>query len=190
LKSSYRSSVKKVRKDFDDGGFTLERLDAVAVANARSIIHGLYHQVHDNQKFRLATLHENYIPRLAEIFGDGFRTHLARDPAGRAVGFITTLKDQDGAIGYYIGFDKAAAAKGAPIYLRLLQQTIEDAIGLKARWLSLGRTALHPKAQLGAKPVPVRGHIRHRLPAMNSLMHALVNFMPEPDQAPERSAFK
>jgi len=190
LKSSYRSSVKKVRKDFDDGGFTLERLDAMAVANARSIIHGLYHQVHDNQKFRLATLHENYIPHLAEIFGDAFRTHLARDSAGRAVGFITTLKDQDGAVGYYIGFDKAAAAKGAPIYLRLLQQTIEDAIGLKARWLSLGRTALHPKAQLGAKPVPIRGHIRHRLPAMNSLMHALVNFMPEPDQAPERSAFK
>lgn len=190
LKSSYRSSAKKVRKDFDEGGFTLERLDAAAVANVRDTIHALYHQVHDSQKLRLATLHENYIPRLAEIFGDAFRTHLARDRAGHAVGFITTLKDQDGAVGYYIGFDKAAAAAGAPIYLRLLQQTIEDAIGLKARWLSLGRTALHPKAQLGAKPVPIRGHIRHRLSGMNALLHTLVNFMPEPDQAPERSAFK
>jgi len=190
LKSAYRSSIKKVRKDFDEAGFIMERLDAVGVANARDTIHGLYHQVHDNQKFRLATLHENYIPQLAKIFGNAFRTHLARDGAGRAVGFITTLKDRDGAIGYYIGFDKAAATAGAPIYLRLLQQTIEDAIALEARWLSLGRTALHPKAQLGAKPVPVRGHIRHRVPAMNALMHALVNFMPEPDQAPERSAFK
>ncbi len=190
LKSGYRSSVRKVRKDFEEAGFTLERLDAAGVAAARGDLHALYHQVHDGQKFRLASLHEDFLPRLAAAFGDGFRTHLARDREGRPAGFITTLKDQDGAVGYYIGFDKAAAAAGAPIYLRLLQQTIEDAILLKAAWLSLGRTALQPKAQLGARPVPITCHIRHRVPAMNAVVRALLNLMPEPDQAPERNAFK
>lgn len=190
LRGGYRSSVKKVRKDFDEAGFTLERLDASGVAREADTIHGLYHQVHDGQKFRLASLHPDFIPRLAAEFGDGFRTHLARDAEGKAVGFITTLKDQDGAVGYYIGFDKAAAASGVPVYLRLLQQTIEDAIALKAAWLSLGRTALQPKAQLGAQPVPIRCHLRHRVPAANALVGGLLNLMPEPDQAPERNAFK
>jgi hypothetical protein len=190
LRGGYRSGVKKVRKDFEAGGFSLEPLDAAGVAREAGTIHGLYHQVHDGQKFRLASLHPDFIPRLAAEFGADFRTHLARDAAGRAVGFITTLKDGEGAVGYYIGFDKAAAASGAPIYLRLLQQTIEDAILLKAAWLSLGRTALQPKAQLGAQPVPIRCHLRHRLPVANALVRALLNLMPEPNQAPERNAFK
>ncbi len=190
LRGGYRSGVKKVRKDFEAGGFTLERLDAKGVAREAATLHALYHQVHDGQKFRLASLHPDFIPRLAEAFGDAFRTHLARNAEGEAVGFITTLKDQDGAVGYYIGFDKATAASGAPIYLRLLQQTIEDAILLGAAWLSLGRTALQPKAQLGAQPVPIRCHLRHRIPALNAVVRTCLNLMPEPDQAPERNAFK
>jgi predicted N-acyltransferase len=190
LKSGYRSSVRKIRKDFEEAGLTLERLDAGAVEREKATLLGLYLQVHDQQKLRLITLHPDFLPGLARTFGDGLRTHLARDAKGKAVGFITTLKDGDGAVGYYIGFDKAAAAAGAPIYLRLLQQTLEDAITLKAAWLSLGRTALQPKAQLGARPVAVRCHLRHRLPALNALVRALLNLMPEPDQAPERNAFK
>jgi hypothetical protein len=38
--------------------------------------------------------------------------------------------------------------------------------------------------------VAVRCHLRHRLPAMNAVVRALLNLMPEPDQAPERNAFK
>lgn len=190
LRGGYRSGVRKVRKDFEEGGFAMERLDAAGVAREAATIHALYHQVHDGQKFRLASLHEAFLPRLAAAFGEDFHTHLARDAQGKAVGFITTLKDGDGAVGYYIGFDKAAAATGAPIYLRLLQQTIEDAIALGAAWLSLGRTALQPKAQLGARPVAIRCHLRHRLPALNAVVRACLNFMPEPAQAPERNAFK
>jgi hypothetical protein len=36
----------------------------------------------------------------------------------------------------------------------------------------------------------MRCHLRHRLPAMNAFVRALLNLMPEPDQAPIRSAFK
>ncbi|MBL0311370.1 MAG: GNAT family N-acetyltransferase [Holophagaceae bacterium] len=190
LRSGYRNSVKKVMKDFSEGGFTLEPLDEDGVKAHQNEIHGLYHQVHDQQKLRLISLSPDFIPALARTFGEEFHTHIARDPGGKAVGFITTLKDQEGAVGYYIGFDKEAAAKGAPIYLRLLQRTIQDAIEMKAKWLSLGRTALQPKAQLGAQPVPLRCYVRHRIPAMNAVVRGFLNFMPEPDTAPERNPFK
>ena len=190
LRSGYRNSVKKVMKDFSEGGYTLEPLDADGVKVHRNHIHGLYHQVHDQQKLRLISLNPDFIPALAETFGADFRTRLARDPQGLPVGFITTLRDQEGAVGYYIGFDKEAAAKGAPIYLRLLQCTIQDAIEMKAKWLSLGRTALQPKAQLGAQPAPLRCYVRHRIPAMNAVVRSFLNFMPEPDTAPERNPFK
>ncbi|MBL0211846.1 MAG: GNAT family N-acetyltransferase [Holophagaceae bacterium] len=190
LRSGYRNAAKKVMKDFSEAGCTLEVLDAEGVKAHRDLIHGLYHQVHDQQKLRLISLNPDFIPALAETFGAGFRTRIARGLGGEPVGFITTLKDQDGAVGYYIGFDKEAAAQGTPIYLRLLQCTIEDAIGMKARWLSLGRTALQPKAQLGAQPVPLRCYVRHRIPAMNAVVRGFLNFMPEPDTAPERNPFK
>ncbi len=190
LRSGYRNSVKKVQKDFAEGGFTLERLDAIGVETHRDTIYKLYHQVHDQQKLRLISLNPNFIPALADTFGDDFRTHIARDSKAKVVGFITTLKDRDGAVGYYIGFDKEAAAAGAPIYLRLLQRTLQDAIEMKGAWLSLGRTALQPKAQLGAQPQAMRCYIRHRIPAMNSVVRSFLNFMPEPDTAPERNPFK
>lgn len=190
LRSGYRNSVKKVMKDFSEGGFTLEPLDAAGVGAHREAIHGLYHQVHDQQKLRLISLNPGFIPALADAFGQDFRTHIARGPDGKAVGFITTLRDREGAVGYYIGFDKEAAATGAPIYLRLLQRTIQDAIEMRARWLSLGRTALQPKAQLGAQPVPLRCYLRHRIPAMNAVVRGFLEFMPAPDTAPERNPFK
>lgn len=190
LRSGYRNSIKKVMKDFDQGGFTLEKLDTAGVEAHRDIIHGLYHQVHDQQKLRLISLNPDFIPALAKAFGEDFRTRIARDSEGKVVGFITTLRDQQGAVGYYIGFDKAAAAAGSPIYLRLLQCSIQDAIEMKAGWLSLGRTALQPKAQLGAQPVALRCYVRHRVPALNALVRGFLNYMPEPAQAPERNPFK
>lgn len=190
LRSGYRNSAKKVIKDFEEAGFTLEALDPDSVKAHRDEIYGLYHQVHDQQKLRLISLDPDFIPALARAFGDDFRTTIARDPDGKIVGFITTLKDQVGAVGYYIGFDKAAASAGVPIYLRLLQCTIADAIQMKAAWLSLGRTALQPKAQLGAHPVPLRCYLRHRVPSMNAVVRGFLNFMPEPDTAPERNPFK
>jgi hypothetical protein len=50
------------------------------------------------------------------------------------LGFVTSFKDGDTAIAYYIGFDRAAPAEGLTVYLRLLHATIDHAIayGLKA----------------------------------------------------------
>jgi len=103
------------------------------------------------------------------------------------VGFVNTLRDGDTAIGYQIGFDRSAAAE-APIYLRLLQATIESALQFGCRRLSLGRTALEPKARLGAQPQPIELWLRHRIPALNMLVKGLVGHVHH-DEAPDRNPF-
>ena len=76
-----------------------------------------------------------------------------------------------------------------PIYFRLLQTVIEDAIELGCERLSLGRTALEPKARLGAKAEPMSVWIRHRIPAMNLVVRGLLQTISH-EEAPERSPFK
>lgn len=190
LRSTYRNAAKKVRKDCEAEGIRLERLDAAAVRAHAGDLLGLYHQVHDQQKLRLVTLQEDYLPALAEAFGAAFRTRGAFAADGKLVGFITTLKDGAGAVGYYIGFDKATAAAGVPLYLRLLQVIIEDGLELGATRVSLGRSALQPKASLGAKPEPMRCLVRHRIPAFNAVLKGLLTQLPDPDLPPERNPFK
>jgi len=88
-----------------------------------------------------------------------------------------------------LGFDRAAAAEGLPIYLRLLHATIGDAISWGCKRLSLGRTALEPKAALGAKPETMSMWLRHRVPAMNWVARGIMNGVTH-DEAPERNPFK
>jgi hypothetical protein len=107
---------------------------------------------------------------------------------GELLGFVTSLHDGDTAVGYNIGFDRPAALE-IPLYLRLLNAVVEDAISLGGRRLSLGRTALEPKARLGAKPQPMRVLVRHRIPMLNVLVRALLHTISH-DEPPERNPFK
>jgi hypothetical protein len=190
LKSDYRSDIRKHVRQVEAAGLVVEPLDAEGVRRHAAEIHALYLEVHERQKLRLVTISPEWIPRLAAEFQRDFRTTVVRRPDGGLLGFVTTLKDRDGAIGYYVGFDKKAAADGLPLYLRLLYALVEDGISLKARWLSLGRTALAPKAKLGALGHPTRCYVRHRVPAMNALVWGLLHAAPEPNHPPERQPFK
>ena len=102
---------------------------------------------------------------------------------------MTTLRDGETAVGYYIGFDRTTNAD-VPIYFRLLQSVVDDAIGFGCRRLSLGRTALEPKARLGAHPEPFSIWIRHRIPMLNVLVRGLLQTISHHDEAPERNPFK
>ncbi|MFN0121901.1 MAG: GNAT family N-acetyltransferase [Blastocatellia bacterium] len=185
LTSNYRKTARSIDKKTSEAGGRIELLtDTPAHA---ATIHALYMQVHERQKLRLITLHPDFIPALAESFGPDFRcTVLKRDD--QIAGFVTTLKDGDTAVGYYIGYDRAANAD-MPIYLRLLQGVIADAMQMGCRRVSLGRTALEPKARLGAKPVPLHLWMRHRLPAINVIVRELLRAIPH-DDPPERNPFK
>lgn len=186
LDAKRRSSAKALDKKLSAAGCSVELLSDLDRDAAR--LHELYLAVHDRASIRLVTLPAEYFPALARAAGDGFRCTVIRR-ADRILGFVTTVRDGDTAVGYYIGFDRTEAETGLPLYLRLLHATIADAIHWRCRQLSLGRTALEPKAGLGAKPEPMSIWVRHRLPSINWLMRGVVGAIRH-DEPPERNPFK
>lgn len=189
LTSRYRKSAKQIDKDVAIAGCRVEELrgpDEVA-ANAETL-HQLYLQTHRNARLRLVTLRQSFLPTLAERLGKDMRTTVVRRD-GQTLGFVTTVRDGETAVGYYIGFDRQVNAE-VPIYFRLLQAVVDDAIKFGCRKLSLGRTALEPKARLGARPEPMRIWIRHRIPMLNVLVRGLLHTISDHDEAPERNPFK
>jgi hypothetical protein len=185
LDSKYRKNCRDQAKKLAAAGVIIEPL--ADVPSHSSHLHKLYLQVHGNAAVRLMTLPESYLPGLADVLGSDFACHVARR-GDETLGFVTVVRDRDTAIGYLIGFDREATA-GLPIYLRLLHSTIGDALRWGCVRLSLGRTALEPKAALGAKPEPMRVYVRHRLPMMNWLVRGILGLIPHAE-APERSPFK
>jgi len=186
LDAKYRRNAKEQVKKLTAAGCVVERLTALETHAGR--LHELYLAVHANAAVRLVTLRESYLPSLARAAGENFRCTVIRK-GDEILGFVTAIRDGEMALGYYIGFDREAAAAGLPIYLRLLHATISDAIEWRCKELSLGRTALEPKAALGAKPQPMSVWLRHRLPALNWIFRGLLGGVPHAD-APERNPFK
>jgi len=185
LDAKYRRNARDQMKKLTAAGCTVEPLTDLSVAANR--LHELYLAVHNNAAVRLVTLPATYLPALARAAGSNFRCTVVRR-GEELLGFVSSLRDGENAIAYYIGFDRAAAG-GLPLYLRLLHATIVDAIDWRCRRLSLGRTALEPKAALGAKPQPMAVWLRHRVPALNWVLRGLLGGVPHAE-APERSPFR
>ncbi|MBI3231037.1 MAG: GNAT family N-acetyltransferase [Burkholderiales bacterium] len=188
LHSKYRSAVKQqITKPIEAAGLTVEHLSDISAHAER--LHELYLQVHENANMRLFTLPLVYFPALAQVAGENLLCSVIKN-GEEIVGFIITLKDGDTGFGYHIGFDKANSAYAElPIYLRLLHAAIADACQLGCGRLSLGRTALEPKARLGAKPEAISVWVRHRQPVMNVFVRNLLG-MAHHDEAPDRNPFK
>ncbi len=181
-----RKKLKDIAKKIDAAGCRIERLEDPH--RWRTRLHELYLAVQKNAAVRLITVREGYLPALAAVAGDDFRLTVIRR-GDDIVGFVSSVRDRDTAIGYYIGFDRSVAAEGVPLYLRLLHATVEDAIAWQARSLSLGRTALEPKAALGAKPEPMSVWVRHRVAPVNWLFRELLGAVPH-HEPPQRNPFK
>lgn len=186
LTSSYRSKAKKIVKQVEEAGYRVER-NADASAHDAAL-HALYTQVEQRAATRLSALPPGYFGALATLAGrERLRCTLIRDDA-RIVGFMTTIRDGTRALGYYVGLDYEVNAK-VPLYLRLLQCLVEDAIELGCAELSFGRTAAEPKASLGASAHASHVWLRHRLPAVNAVVREIFSRV-EPAPAPRRQPFK
>ncbi len=191
MASKYRSAVKnQILQPIEKAGLAV-RAYVPAGALARRT-HELYLGVHENAGLRPLTLHPDYFAELAATAGE--RVRFAGLFAGSddtpvaLLGFIVTLADVDEALGYHIGFTQDNP-QSLPLYLRLLHASIADAIALGARSLSFGRTALEPKARLGAKPREMQVWLRHRQPVFNQIVRRLVGFAHHAE-APETNPFK
>jgi len=148
--------------------------------------------VHENAGLRPFTLHPDYFAELAATAGGRVRfagLFAGSDDAPEALhGFIVTLADVDAALAYHIGFTQDDP-RGLPLYLQLLHASIDDAIALRARALSFSRTALEPKARLGAKPQELQVWLRHRQPVFYRIVRQPVGFAHHAE-APQTNPFK
>ncbi len=186
LASKYRGNARNgILKPIEEAGCVVAPIANIGAVSAR--IHALYRNVQVNANFRPFELPEHYFPALMQAAGTRGRcTAITRDNV--MLGFLISVADGDTAVAYHIGFDREAA-ETLPIYLRLLHAGIADAISLGCKRISYGRTALEPKAALGAKPQPFGILLRHRQPVINKLIkHMLLGI--EHDDAPERNPFK
>ena len=185
LNSKYRSKIKKMSKALDKAGYRVERLDDLRPHEAE--LHRLYRQVESRAPVRLATIAEGYFGAVKQALGDRFVCSILRNDEAIA-GFVITVIDGPEAIGHYVGVDYEVNAE-LPVYLRLLQLVIADGLEAGCTTISLGRTALEPKANLGAKPIQAQVWMRHRVPVLNFLMHKLFPMLPY-DEVPERNPLK
>lgn len=186
LHSKYRKNAARIVRDLEAAGCRLEPLGRWE--REAAAVHRLYLEVHQAAAVRPVTLTPDYFPALAEAAGDRLRTTVVRR-GDELLGFVTTIKEDDTtAIGYFIGF-RRELKQDLPLYFALLQAVVADAIALGCRRLSFGRTALEPKAKLGARPVPTKIWVRHSNPLLNIAVKSLLGAVPH-DEAPDRNPFK
>ncbi len=186
LVGKYRKNVRsRVLAPIEAAGLQCVAIDDVTAVAPR--LHELYLAVHENAAVRPVTLGADYWPALAR--GAAGRVRFGALRRGETLlGFVVTLRDDDDtAIAYHIGFDRQAAQE-LPLYLRLLHCSIADAIEMGAKRVSFGRTALEPKAMLGARPEPLHVWVRHRQPVLNKLLRGLLGRVHH-DEAPVRNPF-
>jgi hypothetical protein len=187
LASKYRANIRNgILKPIEAKGYLVEQLTDLPRHSAR--LFELYKSVQMNASFRPFELRPDYFAALERVAGERFRCSVVRD-GERLLGFLVSIKESDEiSIAYHVGFDRDAGAD-TPIYLRLLHAAIADAIDLGCARVSFGRTALEPKAALGAKPQPFAVLVRHRQPLLNKLIKNLLLGI-QHDDAPERNPFK
>ena len=188
LNKKYRKAARTVIKAIDESDLTIERHRSVPTEISEQLFR-LYQQTHERAKVRLFQIPGSFLSALAGAIGENdFRCSVLRKSDGSPVGFVTTIKNGETAIGYYIGVDYPTN-ESLPVYLRLLYAVIEDSLDLQCKRVSFGRTALEPKARLGCQPAPLSVSIRHRVPVLNMLVQPLLAAIPH-DDPPERSPFK
>ncbi|MCA1855597.1 GNAT family N-acetyltransferase [Massilia oculi] len=186
LASKYRGAVRNaVFGKIDAAGCTVESLSGLGPHQER--LWELYKAVQARAAFRPFELAPHYFPWLERVAGQAFRCTVIRQ-GECLLGFLVSVADGETAYAYHIGFDRDAAAT-LPLYLRLLHAGIADAIGMGCKRISFGRTALEPKAALGARPQAFGVMVRHRQPVLNKAIKHLLQGI-EHEEPPARNPFR
>lgn len=185
--SKYRSAVKrKVFAPVLEAGCRVVRLSVEEVERHAERLQALHLAVQDNASVRPVTVSKAYWPAMARLTETNVFNAIMR--GDEVLGFLLVQVDGDETHAAQIGFDRDAA-KELPLYLRLLHTAVEVGLARRSARVVLGRTALEPKARMGAKPVDTFMWVRHRVPVVNALTRGLVDLVRH-DPAPDIDPFK
>lgn len=185
LSKRYRAAARKVLKPFANGDLVVAPI-ADPHAEAEQL-YELYRGVATRARVCLFSLSQTTLPRLANSLGEDFVAVGIRQ-AGKLIGFVTVIRDQQTAVGFYLGMDYQANAE-LPIYHRLLFAVIEQAIKWQCTHVSFGRTALEAKSRLGCVPETTHVWGRHRVPIINVVIQQILRNVHH-DEPPQRNPFK
>lgn len=183
LAAKRRRAVKKTLEQVAAAGYRVRRLTADDVAAHADRIDALYGQVWSAADVHPVRLSGRFFAELQRRLGDDCAT-VGLEKDGRLDGFGVTLKSADGAVGYYLGYDKDV---DAPLYLRLLISILEQGFAWRAARISMGRTAEETKQRLGAEPGPFGLWVKHRTPPVNWAVGAILGTIQPPPVATHRA---
>ncbi|MEZ5017772.1 MAG: hypothetical protein R2800_12010 [Flavipsychrobacter sp.] len=148
LKHKYAQRFRKIRKQWK--GIVLKELGIDEVIENKKELYKLYQMVCDHQQVRLGFISEDFIPNLKTYYKEKLRVWgIYSDDI--MIGFFSAWDKEEEFDMFYIGFDYKKNNKYS-LYFNILFFSIEKAIELKKKKLTLGRTALDAKARLGCSP--------------------------------------
>lgn len=185
LQSKYRGAAKNVFKKIEKAGCKVHRLQGLS--RYRERIYQLYDAVWEKAEVRPVKLTPDYFCALEDALGDDY-VLIGVTREEQLLGYVTVIRSEELAVGYMLGFDREAAEE-LPLYLRLLNAVVEQAIEWGCQRISLGGTALDPKARLGGAPSPRQVWVRHRLAPLNVIVGPMLQTF-DPQQPPDRNPFK
>jgi hypothetical protein len=181
----YRNRAKGILKS--SASLTKKRLSNEEVSFYKDTMHGLYTQVFNQAKFKLAHLSSNYFEDVVKANTNSFYVDawfLEDKMLSFACGFC--LENEVEA--HYIGFDYAHN-KEFELYQTILYSFIEQAILMRKSKINLGRTASEIKTTVGAKPHELLCYIKPQNTVSKLILKPFMQFL-QPTEWIPRNPFK
>ena len=157
LSKKYRSQFKRCcskSSTIEKREFQLEE-----IVNNEERIHELYLNVSHNAPFNTFYLTKNHFSEFKKKLGEKF-IFIGYFTNEKLVGFITLINNNKALDTYFLGYDNSIQ-KEKMLYLNMLYNMIEHAIGKGYEEIVFGRTALEIKSSVGAQPQKMIGFMQH-----------------------------
>ena len=127
----------------------------------RSELQNLLNNVLSRRRFLLIEESIDFYLQCAQKLGAHFHFRVYEQQT-KIVGFATAIEQNDTLIAHRVGIDYANNASHK-LYQNILYDYIDQAITLRKKRLSFGRTALEIKSAVGARPQSLNIFIKHPL---------------------------
>lgn len=186
LLSKYRVRARRAFRLLD--GVRTRELSLEEIQYREDELYGLYQQVAASVEFNMATLDRGYFSGLKVEMGDAFHL-VGYFLEGRLLGFFSTIENGEELEAHFMGFDQQFNRE-YQLYLNMLFDMIRMGIDMRVRYISFARTAMEIKSSVGAVAEELTCYIRHRSPAVHSLIRPLVQWLQPSLEWEPRHPFK
>ena len=185
LSKKYRSQFKRCCSK--SSIIEKRELELDEIVNNEERIHELYLNVSHNAPFNTFYLTKNHFSEFKKKLGEKF-IFIGYFIDEKLVGFITLINNSSALDTYFLGYDNSIQ-KEKMLYLNMLYNMIEHAIGNGYEEIVFGRTALEIKSSVGAQPQKMIGFMQHSNFFLNKLLPFFFSYFEPEVSWKERNPF-